>query len=246
MLPGKKFSVDDIVGVFIRKGWIIVLLSSVGIATAPLIARSVPKLYRSETQIMVIPQRVPDTYVKSTVTEKMEDRLPSISNLILSRSRLERIINDFSLYPEDRAKGIMEDVVQHLRSDINVQVEGQDSFRVRYVSHDAQTAQKVTARLASLYIEENLRDRANLADETNLFLESQLNDAKDRLVEHEKKLEEYPTEIRGRAAIAARNEPAVHSQRTATAAGTPGCDEQNRRAPSPDRTPDRGRPVVPR
>jgi polysaccharide chain length determinant protein (PEP-CTERM system associated) len=85
----------------------------------------------------------------------------------------------------------MEDVVQHLRSDIAVQVEGQDSFRVKYVSSDPQTAQKVTSRVASLYIEENLRDRANLADETNLFLESQLNDAKERLVEHEKKLEAY-------------------------------------------------------
>jgi polysaccharide chain length determinant protein (PEP-CTERM system associated) len=82
-------------------------------------------------------------------------------------------------------------VVQRLRGDIAVQVEGQDSFRVKYVSSDPQTAQRVTGRVASLYIEENLRDRANLADETNLFLESQLNDAKERLVEHEKKLEAY-------------------------------------------------------
>src|SRR5258705_10551988 len=125
---------------------------------------------------MVIPQRVPDSYVKSTVTAKMEDRLPSISNLILSRSRLERIINDFSLYPDQRARGIMEDIVQRLRQDISVQVEGQHSFRVKYVSRDAQTAQKGTARLASLYMEENVRDRANLAAETNRFVQSQLDE----------------------------------------------------------------------
>src|SRR5690606_32779424 len=53
------------------------------------------------------------------------------------------------------------------------------------------TAQKVTARLASLYIEENLRDRANLAESTSSFLESQLEDAKVRLLEQERKLEEY-------------------------------------------------------
>jgi len=53
--------------------------------------------------------------------------------------------------------------VQALRGDIAVQVEGQDSFRVKYVSSDPQTAQRVTSRVASLYIEENLRDRANLA-----------------------------------------------------------------------------------
>jgi polysaccharide chain length determinant protein (PEP-CTERM system associated) len=141
---------------------------------------------------MVIPQRVPDQYVKSTVTATVEDRLPSISNQILSRSRLERTINDFNLYSRERAAGgIMEDIVQRMRDDIDVQLEGQDSFRVSYISRDAQTAQKVAARLASLYIEENLRDRENLAEETNLFLESQLDEAKERLVEHERLLEEY-------------------------------------------------------
>ena len=52
-------------------------------------------------------------------------------------------------------------------------------------------AQKVTARLASLFIDENSRFRENLAESTNVFLESQLEEAKTRLVEHEKKLEEY-------------------------------------------------------
>ena len=170
---------------------------AVGASGAPLISRTMPQLFRSETLIMVVPQQVPDTYVKSTVTAKMEDRLPSISNVILSRSRLERIINDFNLYPAQRRRGIMEDVVQRLRADISVQVEGQDSFRLKYVSTDPQTAQKVAGRLASLYIEENLRDRANLADETNLFLESQLNDAKQRLIEHEKKLEAYRKQYAG-------------------------------------------------
>ena len=168
-----------------------------GASLAPLISRTLPQLFRSETLIMVVPQQVPDTYVKSTVTAKMEERLPSISNVILSRSRLERIINDFNLYPAQRSRGIMEDVVQRLRADISVQVEGQDSFRLKYVSTDPQTAQKVAGRLASLYIEENLRDRANLADETNLFLESQLNDAKQRLIEHEKKLEAYRRQYAG-------------------------------------------------
>jgi polysaccharide chain length determinant protein (PEP-CTERM system associated) len=191
VVPGRTFTVAELIRIIVRRGWLAVLPLAVGLSAAPLIAKAVPELYRSETLIMVIPQRVPDSYVKSTVTAKMEDRLPSISNLILSRSRLERIITDFNLYPDQRAHGIMEDIVQRLRGDISVQVEGQDSFRVKYVSSDPQTAQKVTGRVASLYIEENLRDRANLADETNLFLESQLNDAKERLVEHEKRLEAY-------------------------------------------------------
>jgi polysaccharide chain length determinant protein (PEP-CTERM system associated) len=191
VLPGKKFTAEDVGRLVMARGSIVVLLVAVGLAAAPVLSRFAPELYRSETVIMVIPQRVPDTYVRSTVTAKVEDRLPSISNQILSRSRLERTIEDFGLYSGERATGIMEDIVQQMRADISVQLEGQDSFRVSYISSDAQIAQKVTARLASLYIEENLRDRETLAEETNLFLESQLDEAKQRLIEHEKKLEAY-------------------------------------------------------
>ncbi|HSL23442.1 MAG TPA: GNVR domain-containing protein [Vicinamibacterales bacterium] len=191
MLPGHKYTPDEIFRILTRRRWLVLLPFAAGLAAVPTIARLVPELYRSETLIMVVPQRVPDSYVKSTITEKVEDRLPSISDQILSRSRLERIILDFDLYAHERATGIMEDVVQRMRSDIDVKLEGKESFRVSYVSHEPKTARQVTERLASLYIEENLRDRENLADSTNLFLESQLQDAKRRLIEHEKKLEEY-------------------------------------------------------
>lgn len=191
MLPGRTFTPEEIVEILVRRIWLIVLPLALGVSAAPMLSKLMPELYRSETMIMVIPQRVPDMYVKSTVTAKVEDRLPSISGQILSRSRLERTINDFDLYAGQRANGIMEDIVQRMRADITVQLEGQESFRVSYVNSDPKTAQKVAARLASLYIEENLRDRENLAEETNLFLESQLNDAKERLIEHEQKLEAY-------------------------------------------------------
>jgi polysaccharide chain length determinant protein (PEP-CTERM system associated) len=79
-----------------------------------------------------------------------------------------------------------------MRQDIKPSLIGKDAaFRVSYVNKNPKTAQRVTERLASLYIEENLRDRENLAEGTNQFIESQLEDAKRQLVEHEKKLEEY-------------------------------------------------------
>jgi hypothetical protein len=197
VLPGKKFNVADVVGVAVRRGWMVLVPFALGLSTAPLISKSVPKLYRSETLIRVIPQRVPDSYVKSTVMEKMEERLPAITSVILSRSRLEKIVRDFNLYETKTRPASMEDLVARLRRDIDVKAEGAESFRVNYVSDRARTAQDVTARLAALCIEENLRDRANLADETNAFLESQLSDAKVRLIEHEKKLEEYRRRFAG-------------------------------------------------
>ena len=193
MLPGHTLKLEDIGRILFRYRWLILLPLAVGLAMAPFIASRIPQVYKSETLIMVIPQRVPDTYVKSTVTAGVEDRLPSISDQIMSRVRLEGVINDFGLYPEMRARAPMEDVVQRMRGDIGspkIQ-RGAQSFRIGYQSEDPNTAQKVTARLATLFIDENSRDRENLAQSTNVFLESELEDAKRRLLEHEKKLEEY-------------------------------------------------------
>ncbi len=192
MLPGKKYQLDEILRIAWRSRWLIVLPVVIGLAGGLLASSRMTPKYRSETLILVVPQRINDEYVKPTNDGNVADRLRTINDVIQSRSRLERIIQDLDLYGQQRAQGaIMEDVVQRMRADIKVKVEGKESFRVSYVSNTANTAQKVTDRLASLYIEENLRDQQDVAQGTNQFLESQLADAERRLQEQEKKLEEY-------------------------------------------------------
>lgn len=193
MLPGKTYTPDEIKSILWRGRWWILLPFAAGLALAPVIASYVPELYRSETVLMVIPQRIPDSYVRSTVTATVQDRLFSISDQILSRSRLERIITEFDLYPSERRSSPMEDVVMTMRDrDIELQPPGREpSFRVSFTNTDPNTAQKVAARLASMFIDENTREREKMAEGTSVFLESQLEDAKIRLIEHENKLEEY-------------------------------------------------------
>ncbi len=91
----------------------------------------------------------------------------------------------------------MEDVVEQMRRDIDVQIVKGDAFQISYVSKEPRTAMRVTERLASLFIEENLRDREVLAQGTSEFLDSQLADARRRLIEHEKKLEAYRRQFSG-------------------------------------------------
>jgi polysaccharide chain length determinant protein (PEP-CTERM system associated) len=191
MLPGKKLTVTDIVPILVRRAWIIVLTLIACVGLAVFVSKRLPNQYRSETLIMVIPQRISEEYVKAQATGKIEDRLNSLEDQILSRSRLERIIIDLNLYVSLRSRLPMEDVVQRMRDDISVKVEGKESFRILYINQDSKTAQKTTERLASLFIEESMRDRENVAEDTSQFLESQLEDAKRRLQAQEKKLEEY-------------------------------------------------------
>jgi protein tyrosine kinase modulator len=191
VLPGKTYTPEEIGRILWRRKWSIALPFAIIAIGVFAVVRRLPNTYRSETVILVVPQRVPESYVRSTVTARIEDRLPSIQQQILSRSRLEGIVLEFNLYAKLRQLVVMEDVIQRMRKDIDVKVEHGDSFRVTYVSDDPRTAQKVTERLARLFIDENLKDREVLAEGTNQFLDAQLASAKQRLLEHEKKLEDY-------------------------------------------------------
>ena len=192
MLPGKTYTPEDILAILRQRIWWLLLPFAILSAGAAVIARLMPNLYRSETLVLVVPQRVPESYVRSTVTTRIEDRLQSISQQILSRTRLERIIQEFNLYPDERRTGIMEDIVQKMKTQhISVQVQKGDVFSVSYIGSEPRTVMQVTDRLASFFIEESLRDRQALAEGTNQFLEAQLEDARSRLIDHEKKLEQF-------------------------------------------------------
>ena len=132
MIPGKKYSTEDYLRIVWRRRWIILVpFVVIAIATFAVVKR-LPNLYRSETTILVVPQRVPDSYVRSTVTSTIDDRLRSISEQILSRSRLERIIQDYNLYTGLRRTATLEDVVARMRRDITVEpVKGGTTFRHR-------------------------------------------------------------------------------------------------------------------
>ena len=203
------YSPEEILRGFVRRRWLIIVPFALGVAAIPLLAPLVPERYQSETLILVVPQRVPESYVKPTVTDSVADRLPGITETILSRSRLERIIQEMDLYKVERSRQVMEDVVAKMRLDVNVGIVGRreqaDSFRVTYVSDNPDIARRVTDRLAGLYIEQNLTDRENQADMTSQFLATELEDAKRRLIEQERKLETYkrrnagqlPTQLQG-------------------------------------------------
>lgn len=192
MFP-RTYTLGDILSHLVGRRWLILIPFALGAAATPLLARYAPERYRSEALLLVVPQRVPDSYVRSTISESVEDRLPAITDQILSRSRLELIIQEMDLYKAERSRQVMEDVVNGMRGDVTTSAGGRDvnSFRVSYVSDNPRTAQQVTERLASLYIEQNLRDRESQAENTSQFLDTQLEEAKRRLIEQEKKLEEY-------------------------------------------------------
>ena len=191
MLPGKKYTPDDVLRILRKRWWMIVAPAVVGTIGAALYSYTLPNRYRSETIIMVTPQQIPEAYVRSFGGQRIEDRLAALQQQILSRTRLERVITDFNLYPEQRRQMPMEDVVDVMRRDISARAVRGDVFVLAYHSNSARSAKEVTERLASMFIDENLRNRMSTADSTSQFLQAQLADTKRKLEQIERRRAEF-------------------------------------------------------
>lgn len=158
-----------------------------------------PREYEASTLILVQPQEIPAAYVVATVSTGLEERVRTLSQEVMSRSNLEKIILEMDLYHKERAQGVpMDMLIGGMRKRIKVDVGGEagrpgqvSSFTLTYRGRDPQNVADVTNRLASLFIESNLRVRAKQASETTIFLEKQLADLKSLLDDYEKKVQEY-------------------------------------------------------
>jgi len=197
MLPGKKYTPEEILFILRRRIWVVLVPFAIVSAGMAIVARKLPDRYRSEAAILVVPQQVPEAFVKSAVTTSITERLQSIQQQILSRTRLEQIIEEQNLYADLRRTGIMEDVVEKMRTDIDIAVFKGDAFKVSYMGSNPKTVMHVTEKLAGLFIQESLKDREVLTEGTNQFLEGQLEEARRRLQEQEKKLQDYRMKFSG-------------------------------------------------
>jgi polysaccharide chain length determinant protein (PEP-CTERM system associated) len=199
MIPGKRYTPEVVLQAIWRRKWLVLVPFVLITVTTVAVTQRVPNRFRSEALIMVVPQQIPESYVQPTVRVRLEDRLASFNQQILSRTRLEQIVREFDLYPSERKTQLMEDVVERMRTeDIGVQTPGPGArqgsaptFRISYSGREPRTVMRVAERLASLFIEESLRDRSALAEGTNQFLETELQEARNRLIEQEKRLEAY-------------------------------------------------------
>lgn len=156
-----------------------------------------PARYQSTTLILVEQPSMPKDYVSPNVSEDLQDRLQSITEQILSRTRLLTIIGNLHLYGEGRDQTTPDKRVALMRKDIDVElVYGQDKkqitgFTISYSARNPQIAQQVTTQLTDLFIDENLKARQQESQDTTSFLESRLEDARTNLADQEAKVDQY-------------------------------------------------------
>jgi len=188
----KSFNINDYIEIFLRRIWYILIPFSIVMLVAAVYSFTALPRYRATTLILVTPQKVPVDYVRSTVTSRIEDRLQSIGQEIMSRTRLEQIISEFKLYQKEAKSLALEEIVELMRKDIRLEIRGREGyFTISYTGKDPRIVTVVTNKLASLFIEENLKLREQQAQGTTEFLTLELNATKAKLEDQEKMVTQF-------------------------------------------------------
>jgi len=191
-----------------------ILVPALVIFTASvLLALLLPPIYRSTATVLIETQSVSKDFLQTTVTGYVEQRLQSISQVVLGRVNLMNLIKKMDLYTEDREMFTAEEIVAKMQKDIllePVQTEVNNpsagrsgpatiAFNISYEGRNPNKVAEVASELASLFLQENLKSREETAKATVDFLEKQLEDIRQEMLTLEAKLsvfkEEHLTEL---------------------------------------------------
>ena len=190
----RQLTVGEYLAILRRRMWWIIVPAVLGPIIGYGISLKLPSRYTSQTLVLVEEQKVPESFVKPVITDLLEQRLATMQEQILSRSRLQPIVERFGLYADQPRLSIDDKIeltrkateVKPVRADFGSP--GIEGFYVSFTAQNARLAQQVCGELTSMFMEENLRVREQRAQGTTDFLGSQLEDAKRGLDEQDAKL----------------------------------------------------------
>ena len=173
--------------------------------TVALVAILVPPRFRSAGTVLIEQQEMPQELVRSTVTSYADERVQVISKRVMTTETLLNIIRRYDLYPKQRAKDTREALLARMRKDIGLKMISADvidprsgrptaatiAFEVSYTGASADLAAKVANELTTLYLNENLNNRTQLARDAAQFLEAEADRVNRQIADLEGKLAQF-------------------------------------------------------
>ncbi len=179
-----------------RRRWLLLLTFFAGWLIVWGVSWLLPSIYRSGTLILAEQPTVPRPFVPRHVASDSQDRLQTITQQMLSRTRLLHIIDNLSLYAKERQRLSRDNLVERMRKDIEIESVRDENneltaFNIYYSSRDPRVAQQVTSELTNLFVSENLEARQAQSENTTKFLESELEEARKNLGEQEEKVRQF-------------------------------------------------------
>jgi polysaccharide chain length determinant protein (PEP-CTERM system associated) len=157
-----------------------------------LLARFLPKEYKSSTTLGVAAPVVSPNLVSQSSSLNIDDRLRAISQQLLSLQILDRVLKEETqggrttdLQMADLQRAIEITVPDPVAT---VSAKRLDTFVVSYSDEDPVRAQRITGRLAAVFVDENSKSRTERAEDTSAFIATQLRTSQARLADLEARL----------------------------------------------------------
>src|SRR5262245_31810845 len=198
-MKGLNLSLKDSLALLVRRKWWVIFPFLALSSAAVLLTYLLPKLYVSETLILIRPRDVPADFVKDLIAGTTEQRLSSIEQTVLSRTNLVQILHEFEDKLPEYKNLNMDQQVLKLNGQISVKFEAERRgnvqlpltyFRISYQNRNPALAQKIAAKLTSLFIEQDGRARETQVFGTTEFLTGELSKIADQLEQSDEKLKE--------------------------------------------------------
>jgi succinoglycan biosynthesis transport protein ExoP len=179
----------------------------VGLGITACLLLLLPDMYESATVILIQPQQVAQSYIAAPSASDTMNRVRILSTEALSRARLEEVVKTFDLYPRERAAHEpMDEIVEYMRNHMTIDFGGRDqakntnrlnSFKLAFEYPNPLLAQKVTARIADIYVNEDIRQRSQQANAASSFLHDQVQAAQRQLAQKGDEIKAYKTRNNG-------------------------------------------------
>jgi len=202
----RELGVQDYWALLLRRRRLLIIPAILGAVAGYLLSLVLPAQYTSHTMVLVEEPIVPDSYVKPVVNEDVNQRLASMQGQILSRTRLQHLVEQFNLYKKDVGRVPTEVLIEWLKKSIKVAPlnpmpgtlsRGLPGFTVDVTLSEARLAQQVCSEITSMFMEQNLHLRQQQAEDTTQFLAKQLEEAKAKLDEQDAKLAAFQSRNMG-------------------------------------------------
>jgi polysaccharide chain length determinant protein (PEP-CTERM system associated) len=206
MIRNGEISMSEVKRILRKYWWILPLTMVSGGALGLGATMVLPKKFTSQSRVQIHEQSVSPELVKPVLTEATNQRLASMQEQILSRTQLQAIIEKFGLYPSDRSKSHMEDLVLKLRSAIEVtppdtmlgvQSRQLPGFYINVTFDNPETAQRICSEITTKFMEQNVKYMNDKTKQAADFLGAQADDAKRNLDEQDAKLAEFKKKYMG-------------------------------------------------
>jgi succinoglycan biosynthesis transport protein ExoP len=188
----------------VRHRWWVITSAFCFWGVALVVSLLLPPRFRSETVILIEQQRVLPQYVAPNVAVDLQQRMQSLTQQILSRTRLVKIMDSLHLYGKRPNQPAGDEMVQQMRKDITIELiksggrsDELSAFKVSYSAPTPALAQAVVGQITSIFIEENLRSQQQLSEDTTAFLDNQLAEARKDLERQEQLLGEFRSKYLG-------------------------------------------------